>query len=176
MGSLLGGGRCAGLLAVDGLTAVAVGEPPTRTPAVAPLEPDPNIVQILPELRNRLKDPPEAASGSPESARFDLFVAVARLLQTATQKRPLVVILEDLHAADPPSLLLFRFVAAGAGDHPMVMLGTYRDVELSTDHPLTTTLPELLRAPGATRIRCRDWPKRMSPVSCGADPQLHAVA
>ena len=117
-----------------------------------PLEPDPNIVQILPELRNRLKDPPEAASGSPESARFDLFVAVAHLLQTAAQKRPLVVILEDLHAADQPSLLLLQFVAAGAGDHAMVILGTYRDVELSPDHPLTTALPEVLRAPGATRI------------------------
>ena len=116
------------------------------------LEIDPHIAQLLPEMRSRLTTPLAVASGSPESARFELFVAVSRLLHQASQRRPLVVILEDLHAADAPSLLLLRFVARAASEQRTVMLGTYRDVELSRDHPLTTTLPELLRAPGATRV------------------------
>ena len=116
---------------------------------------EPHLVQILPELRGRVAIPPELGSASPDSARFDLFVAVRRVLDRASRERVLVVVLEDLHAADAPSLLLLRFVAAGASEHPIVLLGTYRDVELSKDHPLTTVLPELLRAPGATRIPLR---------------------
>jgi len=77
---------------------------------------------------------------------------VSGLLHRASQDRALVVILEDLHAADEPSLLLLQFVAATAADHSLVILATYRDVELSPDHPLTITLPEVLRAPGASRV------------------------
>ena len=144
--------------------------------AVGPLEADPLLVQILPEVGDRLSHRPEVVSGSPESARFDLFVAVSRLLQRASHDRPLVVILEDLHAADAPSLLLLRFVAAVAGEHRMVLLGTYRDVELSTDHPLTTTLPELLRASGATRIPLHglteaDVARLIEPI-----PRLHGLS
>jgi DNA-binding CsgD family transcriptional regulator len=124
-----------------------------RHDAGAPaLEIDPHIAQLLPEMRSRVTTPPEIATGSPESARFELFVAVSRLLHGASQRRPLVVILEDLHAADAPSLLLLQFVARATSAQRMVILGTYRDVELSRDHPLTTTLPELVRAQGATRV------------------------
>ena len=144
--------------------------------AVGPLDADPLLVQILPEVGDRLSHRPEVVSGSPESARFDLFVAVSRLLQGASHDRPLVVILEDLHAADAPSLLLLRFVATVAGEHRMVLLGTYRDVELSTDHPLTTTLPELLRASGATRIPLHglteaDVARLIEPI-----PRLHGLS
>jgi DNA-binding CsgD family transcriptional regulator len=111
-----------------------------------------HLVQILPELRGHLPDVPEVTSTSPDSARFDLFVAVSRLLQRASQDIPLVVILDDLHAADASSLLLLRFVCESGGDHRTVVVGTYRDSELTKDHPLAATLPELLRTPGATRI------------------------
>jgi class 3 adenylate cyclase/DNA-binding CsgD family transcriptional regulator/tetratricopeptide (TPR) repeat protein len=113
---------------------------------------DPHLVQILPELQSRLPDLPDVSSVSPESARFDLFVAVSRLLESATRDQPLVVILEDLHSADASSLMLLRFVSESASEHRLVLMGTYRDIELTKDHPLTATLPELLRAPGAARV------------------------
>ena len=111
-----------------------------------------HLVQILPELRDRLPGLPELAPASPESARFDLFDAISRLLHEAAQDQPVVLVLEDLHAADAPSLLLLRFMAAWVNEHRMLVLGTYRDIELTKDHPLAATLPELLRAPGAARV------------------------
>ena len=134
-----------------------------RHDAGAPaLDIDPHIAQLLPEMRSRVTTPREVVSGSPESARFELFVAVSRLLRGASQRRPLVLILEDLHAADAPTLLLLRFVAQAAAEQRTVILGTYRDVELSRDHPLRPPCPSFselrgqLVFPSRTgRRRCR---------------------
>jgi tetratricopeptide (TPR) repeat protein len=63
----------------------------------------------------------------------------------ATQ--PLVVVLDDLHAADEPSLLLLRFVARELGESRVMIVGAYRDVDPTIGAPLTTTLTELAREP-----------------------------
>jgi predicted ATPase len=57
----------------------------------------------------------------------------------------LVLILEDLHWADRPSLLLLEFVARELGGSRLLVIGTYRDVEVSRRHPLSQTLGELTR-------------------------------
>ena len=108
-----------------------------------PLEIDPHIAQLLPEMRSRVTTPPEVASGSPESARFELFVAVSSLLQRASQRRPLIVILEDLHAADAPSLLLLRFVARRqrAADSDPRDLSRCRTLKRPSAHDHTARTP-----------------------------------
>jgi DNA-binding CsgD family transcriptional regulator len=133
-------------------------------------------VQLLPELRSRLPDVGEGTSTSPDAARFDLFVAVSRLIERATGDRALVVILEDLHAADASSLLLLRFVASGASEHRLVLVGTYRDNELTKDHPLTATVPEVLRAPGASRIPLAGLTEADVALLMEAVPQVQTTA
>jgi DNA-binding CsgD family transcriptional regulator/tetratricopeptide (TPR) repeat protein len=112
----------------------------------------PDLAQIVPELRERLPDLSEPPPASPETARFRLFDALSGFLRRASQDQPLLLVLEDLHAADAPSLLLLQFVAGELGGSRMLLLGTYRDVELTRDHPLAAALSELARAQGTTRI------------------------
>jgi hypothetical protein len=65
----------------------------------------------------------------PAAARFLLFDQVARFLSEQMRTAPLLVVIDDLHAADEPSMLLLRFVATSVADQPMLLLASYRDVE-----------------------------------------------
>lgn len=84
---------------------------------------DAGLVQLLPELSASESAP------RPASTRFGLFAAVAALLERASSERPLLVILDDLHAADPASLLLLRFVAGGLRGRRLLIIATYRGLE-----------------------------------------------
>jgi class 3 adenylate cyclase/tetratricopeptide (TPR) repeat protein len=106
-----------------------------------------DLVQILPELRELFPDLDEPEPSNPEGARFRLFDSTVSFLRAAAGSRPLVLTLDDLHAADTPSLLLLEFVAREGGDAPLLIVGLYRDVELHRDHPLRATLGELARIP-----------------------------
>jgi class 3 adenylate cyclase/tetratricopeptide (TPR) repeat protein len=88
----------------------------------------------------------------PESLRFQLFDAAARFLEEAARRRPLVIVLEDLHAADAASLLLLRFVGQAIAQSPILVLGTYRERESSV-HQQSRLFAELVRV--ARRISLR---------------------
>jgi tetratricopeptide (TPR) repeat protein len=110
-----------------------------------------DVAQMLPELRDLFPDlppPPDAAS---ESARFQLFDSTATLLRNAARARPLLVVLDDLQAADIPSILFLRFLASQLSDMATLVVATYRDVELTREHPLTAAIAELDREP-VTRV------------------------
>ncbi len=110
------------------------------------------LAQLLPELRERFDGLPEASSLEGAGARFRLFEAVASFLVDAGRARPLVIGLDDLHAADEPSLLLLRFVARGLADSRLLVVGAYRDVDPTLRAPLTTALAELVREPHTAQI------------------------
>ncbi|PKB64098.1 MAG: hypothetical protein BZY80_04180 [SAR202 cluster bacterium Io17-Chloro-G2] len=105
-----------------------------------------DIAEVVSDVKDRLPDlrpPPQAES--PEQARFRLFDSITTFLKAASQKRPLVLVLDDLHWADQPSLSLLQFVARELGGGRLLLVGTYRDVELNRQHPLAETLGELTR-------------------------------
>jgi DNA-binding SARP family transcriptional activator/tetratricopeptide (TPR) repeat protein len=110
------------------------------------------LAQIVPELRPHLADPPEPLSLEPEGARFRLFDATAEFLRNASASWPIVLLLDDLHAADEPSLLLLRFLSRELGSTRMLVLGTYRDVDPVPGEPLTETLAEVVREPATRRL------------------------
>jgi AAA ATPase domain len=109
-----------------------------------------DVAQMLPEVREHVPGLPRHETDS-ESARFRLFDSTATFLRNAARDRPLVVILDDLHAADTPSLLFLRFLAGQVADMRVLLLGTFRDVELTPDHPLTGAVAEVARQQ-ATRV------------------------
>lgn len=114
------------------------------------------IAELVPELRTYLPDldrPSQAET--PEVARFRLFRSVTRFLSRASAKSPMTLILEDLHWADRPSLLLLEFIAQELIGLPALLIGTYRDVELHRRHPLGQTLAELNRQQNFRRITLR---------------------
>lgn len=106
---------------------------------------------IMPELLAGA--PPPVVDLHPDSERFLLFDAVAATLRAAAGSRRTVVILEDLHAADEPSLLLLRFAATELTDVPIAVFATYRDPELAADDPRQGLLEEIGRHPFVTRVR-----------------------
>jgi DNA-binding SARP family transcriptional activator len=111
-----------------------------------------DLAQIVPELRERFPALPQPAALESEGARFRLFDATAEFLRNASASRPIVLVLDDLHAADAPSLLLLRFVARQLRSSRMLLLGAYRDVDPIPGHPLTEMLAEVAREPVTRRL------------------------
>ena len=74
-----------------------------------------------------------------------MFDSITAFLKTASQRQPLVLVLDDLHWADQPSLALLQFVARELSGARVLIIGTYRDMELSRHHPLAEALGELTR-------------------------------
>ncbi|CAN5801329.1 hypothetical protein BH24CHL6_BH24CHL6_16630 [soil metagenome] len=106
----------------------------------------PDIAQMLPEIRALLPDLPPSPPES-DSARFQLFDSTATFLRNVAADRPTLLVLDDLHAGDTPSILLLRFLASQLADMDLLIIGTYRDVALSPDHALTAALGEMAREP-----------------------------
>ena len=96
-----------------------------------------DIAEIVPELGEKLPNLETAPALEPEQARFRLFSSITNFLKNAAQSQPLMLVLDDLHWADRSSLLLLEFLAREIETTPLMVLGTYRDVEVSRRHPLS---------------------------------------
>jgi len=111
------------------------------------------IAEIVPELRAKLSDLGQPAAAEPEQARFRLFDSVATFLKNAAQSQPMLFVVDDLHWADESSLLLLEFLAREIAASPLLILGTYRDVEVTGRHPLSQTLGNLVRERHFRRVQ-----------------------
>jgi hypothetical protein len=138
------------------------------------------IAQIVPEVKERLpelEDPPHI--DDLESARFRLFDSITKFLKSASSSEPMVLILEDLHLADKPSLLLLEFVVREMGSSHLMIVGNYRDMDLNRRHPLAVTLGELTREHLLDRLLHRGLEendvRRFIEVAAGIDPPKSLV-
>ena len=104
-----------------------------------------DIAEVVSDVQERLPNLQPAPELEPDQARFRLFDSIASFLKTASQRQPLVLVLDDLHWADQPSLMLLQFVARELGGARLLLVGTYGDVELSRQDPLAEALGELTR-------------------------------
>ncbi|HKF28564.1 MAG TPA: AAA family ATPase, partial [Candidatus Binataceae bacterium] len=104
------------------------------------------IAQPIPELKSSISalETPSATTDS-ESARFLLFDSVATLLKNLARTGPLLVVVDDLHDADQPSLQMLRFIARIIKDVPLLIVGTYRDAEVKNSPELGKLVGDLLR-------------------------------
>ncbi len=112
----------------------------------------PDLVAMLPEAKRKLSDLEEGTQLDPESQRARLVESVVGLLRNAAEHRPLVIFLDDLHWCDRPSLMLLERVARSIADRAIVVVGTYRDVEVDRTHPLAQTLAALRKLDHHERI------------------------
>jgi tetratricopeptide (TPR) repeat protein len=119
----------------------------------------PDLASLLPDIRDVVPGSQPRELGDPESARFRLFDAVASVLHRVARTVPLVIVLDDLHAADAPSLLLLQFVSTQISSSPLLVVGTHRDVELDPDLPIVTAVAELLREPRTARLELAGLPE-----------------
>jgi tetratricopeptide (TPR) repeat protein len=101
--------------------------------------------EIVPELRPRLPDAPAGVPPPPEEGRFRLWRAVSGLVQEAARGLPALLVLDDLHAADPSSLSLLHFVARQLRSMRVLLLASYRDVEARMDAATSDLLSRVAR-------------------------------
>lgn len=125
---------------------------PARTLAAALGESAADLAQLVPEIRQRLTRVPPAGPLEPEQARFRLFDGATSFLRACSRRRPLALVIDDLQWADTPSLLLLQFLAREVGDDAILVVGTYRDVEIDAGHAFNGVLEELCRARGFVRL------------------------
>ncbi len=109
-------------------------------PLVGTLALPPEVVALLPDLAPEGATPPAEVA---DEIRFRAFNLVADLLDDVGRRRVVVVVLDDLHWADPSSLELLRTVARRAGTSHFAVVGTYRDTDVASEHPLHGLLGEL---------------------------------
>jgi DNA-binding CsgD family transcriptional regulator len=110
------------------------------------------VARIIPELRTILQVAPEPPT-DPESDHYRLLEAVTTSLRTIAAGRPLALILEDLHDADRGTLDLLTHLTRRLAGARLLVVGTYRDVEVDRAHPLSGALAELRRAAPVERLR-----------------------
>jgi tetratricopeptide (TPR) repeat protein len=117
------------------------------------------LVPLFPALRRLMPDLPELAPlHDAEAAQFRLFQAYTDFLRSVADP-PLLVILDDLHWADKPSLLLLQHLAQELASMRVLVVGTYRDTDLARTHPLSEALAALNREPGFLRLALRGLTK-----------------
>jgi class 3 adenylate cyclase/tetratricopeptide (TPR) repeat protein len=107
---------------------------------------------LVPALASRIPDLPASKATDTDTERFLLFAAVVGLLGATAQHQPVVVVFDDLQWADKGSLLLLAHLAAADPAMRVLVLGTYRDSELSNASALVDALASLRRHDGVSRI------------------------
>ena len=87
-----------------------------------------------------------AVSGADADAqRFRFFDAVSALLGEIGSDAPVVLVFDDLHWADRPTLQLLRHLVRSPSPRRVLFLGTYRESEISDRHPLHELIGDLRR-------------------------------
>lgn len=135
------------------------------------------VAQLAPDLAVRLGTTLSGPSIESDAARFYLFEATAVFLKRAASAQPLLLILDDLHAADDPSLLLLRYLARDLRGVRLLVVGTYRDVEVGRSPSLADSFGELVRDGQLTTLRglARDDVKDLIGDLVGAAPSAAMV-
>jgi predicted ATPase len=105
------------------------------------------VGQIVPEIHAfgpQLRKPLNIRL-DPEQARFRLFDSTATLLKNFARLQPLAIFLDDLHDADSSSLMMLRFIAQGLAGAPILIVGSYREVEVRRSPELSSHIGDLSR-------------------------------
>ena len=115
----------------------------------------PEIAAIVPSLRRTYPDIPPLPEVPADQQRRLIFGGFLEYIRRGTQKSPVVYLLDDLHWADESTLQLLQHLAPHLASMRLLIVGTYRDVELDVARPFAKTLESLVRQRLATRIALR---------------------
>ena len=105
------------------------------------------ILEVIPELEQIIGQQPPATELSPNAAQNRFNLLFQKFIQVFTTKEhPLVIFLDDLQWADSTSLKLMQLLMNESGSGSLLLIGAYRDNEVSAAHPLILTLDEIAKA------------------------------
>lgn len=111
------------------------------------------VARIVPALARHARTIPRPAqtTGS-DIDQYVMFAAIEELLASAAEESPVLLVLEDMHWADTPTILLLRRLVTSPRSDPLFVLSTSRLTDLSDDHPLRSLLTDLHREPSIERV------------------------
>jgi DNA polymerase III delta prime subunit len=110
------------------------------------------LARLVPELPQLVQGLPEPLRSDPETERYRLFDAVAGWLSDVSTEMPVLLVVDDLHWAAKPTLLLLRHVLRASEPLRLLVVATYRDSDIGRGHPLADLLADLPRFEGADRL------------------------
>jgi DNA-binding CsgD family transcriptional regulator len=119
------------------------------------------LYRMMPQLKRpdqRMRTAPAPTGGSTDDsweARFRLFDATSSFLRVTAGKRGLVIVLDDAHWADAPTLLLLRHLVRELGLDPVLFVVSFREEEVTPDGPVAAALADLARGPEGRWIRLK---------------------
>jgi DNA-binding CsgD family transcriptional regulator/tetratricopeptide (TPR) repeat protein len=111
------------------------------------------LTRLLPHLADRTGELSPPVEADPDTERHRLHTAVTALLTAVAEVRPVLLIIEDGHWADSPTLLLLRHLARPGGDARLLLLVTFRDSEADMPETLSEMLADLRRSEDVVRLR-----------------------
>jgi DNA-binding CsgD family transcriptional regulator len=110
------------------------------------------LVRLLPDLAARVSGLPAPVAADPDTERHRLHTAVTDLLAGAGRRQPLLLVLEDCHWADTPTLVLLRHLARASSEARVLVLATFRDTEADIPGALADVLADLRRSDEVVRL------------------------
>ena len=113
-----------------------------------------SVARLVPALAGRATGAPLVAGEPSESERYVLFRAIEGLLAAAAAAahQPLLLVIEDLHWAEPPTITLLRQLLSSPRRSAVVLLATSRVDGIGQDHPVRELLADLHREPNVLRL------------------------
>jgi class 3 adenylate cyclase len=110
------------------------------------------LARLVPDLTELVGGLPEPLRSDPETERYRLFDALAAWLSDVSVEAPVLLVLDDLHWAAKPTLLLLRHVLRFQEPLRLLVVVTYRDSDIGRGHPMSELLAELRRDSGVERL------------------------
>ncbi len=111
------------------------------------------LTRLLPDLPTRIGELPAPLRADPDTERHRLHTVVTELLDRVSRKWPVLLVIEDCHWADAPTLLLLRHLAAAPWAGRVLLFATFRDTEADVPEGLAQTLADLRRSDDVVRLR-----------------------
>jgi DNA-binding SARP family transcriptional activator len=110
------------------------------------------LTRLLPDLELRVGQLPAPMTADPETQRHRLHTEVGELLARASRSSPLLIVVDDIHWADGPSLQLLRQLARTAPEARMLLLATFRDKGEDLRPEFSDALADLARIDAVSRL------------------------
>ena len=111
-----------------------------------------DVGRVIPRVGTRIKDLPAVTVSDPETERYLFYAGVVSLIEALTQRAPVLILLDDLHWADQPSLVLLQHVVRNTEHDRLLVIGTYRNTDVSGAHQFGDSLASLSRVVGVEHL------------------------
>ncbi len=116
----------------------------------------PEIQQFIPE---QLAKPDATRHGRTKSSEFNLqrrissnAIGLADLIQEAAEKKPWLLVMDDLHRADPSTLQMLQYLSRHAHEMRLMIIGIYQNTHLIDNAILQETVEVLANTPTSTAL------------------------